>query len=409
MRPTTNVTSKQQARLPAPRDLATRATGWAASTAFLAMSLLASSPATAQDINFTLHLEPDLAVWVDDPQATRFTPGLYAAVRPGISLGQIVALQWTYALLWTPAADGFTEDGSAHFLMAGVRVRPLATLMPASDQLGGLFVDFNIGYVRTGELDRLGLDVGLGYGFQITPEFSLGPVVRYVQIVQPDSTPSEDPNDAQLLVFGVDFAFGPAPRAEPERESDPGQSNAPEDAVVASVEPLVCAPTDSCADADRDGVCDEDDHCPSQIGPPATLGCPIDPCSGTPLMVLVQFPFDSAQLPAPRADEPQTMDPVLEAVASAILRDAECRVCIIGYASEEGEPEYNVELSSRRAAAVRGYMTARGLSESRMPTVGLGAMCQLVPEATDVLNRRVEFRRLDEGETCPTTCAAQAR
>jgi outer membrane protein OmpA-like peptidoglycan-associated protein len=101
------------------------------------------------------------------------------------------------------------------------------------------------------------------------------------------------------------------------------------------------------------------------------------------------------------------MDPVLDAVAEAIAQDPSCRVCIVGHASEEGTPEYNQELSSRRASAVQSYLTARGpgLTETRMPTTGLWERCQLVPESTHVLNRRVEFRRLQEGESCPMDCS----
>jgi outer membrane protein OmpA-like peptidoglycan-associated protein len=122
-------------------------------------------------------------------------------------------------------------------------------------------------------------------------------------------------------------------------------------------------------------------------------------------VVLVQFPYDSSDLPEPRDDAPQTMDPVLDAVAKAIAQDPSCRVCIIGHASEEGPVDYNDQLSSRRASAVERYLNARGLAGKKMPTVGLGSRCQLVPEVSRPLNRRVEFRRLQEGESCPTDCS----
>ncbi len=119
-------------------------------------------------------------------------------------------MQWSYALLVTAPKGDYTEDGSAHFLTAGMRLRPFATLRPASERLGGFFVDFNLGYVRTQDLDRFGFDMGAGYGFQIKPWFSLGIVVRYGQIVQPDDISTEDPNDAHFITLGLDFAFGPA-------------------------------------------------------------------------------------------------------------------------------------------------------------------------------------------------------
>jgi len=170
---------------------------------------------------------------------------------------------------------------------------------------------------------------------------------------------------------------------------------------------LVAAPQPSptpCDDGDQDGVCDADDRCPMKDGPVAAFGCPIDPCGGSPLLVLVQFEYDSSQMPARKVGV-QTMDPVLEKVAEAIAKDSSCRVCIIGHASEEGSDEYNEELSRRRASAVQSYMIEHDLAEARLPVTGLGERCQLDAERTRSLNRRVEFRRLQEGQSCPTDCS----
>lgn len=159
-----------------------------------------------------------------------------------------------------------------------------------------------------------------------------------------------------------------------------------------------------CTDHDQDGTCDSDDLCPTRLGPAASFGCPIDPCGGDPLVVLVQFPFNSAALPKPVAGDAQTMDPVLDAVGAAIAQDPTCRVCIVGHSSEEGTDLYNLDLSRRRATAVGDYLGARGLSVARMPVSGMGESCQLVPASTRTLNRRVEFHRLQEGESCPAQC-----
>ena len=43
-----------------------------------------------------------------------------------------------------------------------------------------------------------------------------------------------------------------------------------------------------------------------------------------------------------------------------------------GHADERGTREYNIALGARRAAAVRDYMIARGVSASRMRTVSYG-------------------------------------
>ena len=280
---------------------------------------------------------------------------------------------------------------------------PTSPAAPTRSGCWGWFVDGNVGYVQTGGLDRFGFDAGLGYVFQLSDRVGLGPVVRYNQIVQGDATLNQDPSDAQFFTAGLNFSFGavhqpdevvraPSTAAEcpPERECP----------VVEAVLPVSWP----CSDKDHDGLCDKDDRCPTKVGPLATLGCPIDPCSGEPLVVLVQFDFDSASMPEQQAGRTQTMDPVLDAVASAIEQDPACRVCIMGYASEEGGTDYNLQLSQTRASAVQSYMTARGLKASRIPTIGLGERCQIVPETSRLLNRRVEFHRLQEGESCPVAC-----
>ena len=211
MRPT-----ETNAKRDGPRMWRGDLTAGAAGLAVCLTALVAERPAAAQE--FTLHLETAAGFFVDEPQMSRFTAGFYGAVRPGLALGPVVALQLSYATMLTTAGEGYTEDGSAHFLTAGFRLRPLATLMDEADQLGGLFADFNLGYVRTQDLDRFGFDVGLGYGFQVASWFSLGPVLRYAQIVQPNDISGEDANDAQILTIGIDFAFGPAHEIEEEEE-----------------------------------------------------------------------------------------------------------------------------------------------------------------------------------------------
>jgi outer membrane protein OmpA-like peptidoglycan-associated protein len=224
--------------------------------------------------------------------------------------------------------------------------------------------------------------------------------VRYGQIVQPANIAGRDENDAQFLTVGIDFAFGPAYDAKTEDNCPPVEE------CVQQEEPAVAAvvPCPTCPDEDQDGVCDADDRCPTELGPPAALGCPLDPCKGPPLMVLVQFDFNSSGMPKKKAGA-QTMDPVLDAVAAAIAKDPSCRVCIMGHASQEGPADHNQTLSSERAAAVQNYMTSRGINQSRVPAVGMGEKCLLIPESSNVLNRRVEFRRIQDGASCPTDCA----
>lgn len=370
-------------------------------------ALLVAKPAAAQE--FTLHAEGAAAFWLDKPQSERFTPGGYLAVRPGVAIGRVFSLQWSYAMLGTAAKKPFTEPGVAHFFSGGLRLRPFATLRPETENLGGFWIDANVGYVRTGDLNRLGVDAGIGYGFQVAPWLALGPSVRYGQVIQPDHIIGRDPNDAQFLNAGLTLTFGPAHKVDVEEEPQPECAPTPE----CVQEDKECAPTPECVqaapvgcpDGDKDGVCDSADRCPTQAGSAGTFGCPVDPCTGQPIEVLVQFGYDSTSLPIPKKNDPQTMDPVLDAVAAAIAQNPTCRVCIVGHASEEGADDYNMDLSRRRASAVQAYMTARGVAKARIPSTGLGEQCQMVPESSAVMNRRVDFFRLDEGEACPTDCS----
>lgn len=384
-----------RAARPAPTTGHRPTTALATGLGLCLASLLAAPTAMAQ--NFTLQLEPAAAFWLDKPQSDRFQPGFYGALRPGVSLADgFIGVQWSYAALLVPRDEGFDEAGSAHFFSTGLRLRPLGPAGHPEEQLGGLWLDLNLGYVRTADLGRFGPDVGLGYGFQIADALAVGPALRYGQILQPDNVPNVDPNDAQFLTLGLNISLGPkVKRAEPVPEC-------PECAETAAVPPVDQPP--ACADGDRDGVCDADDRCPDDIGPAATLGCPIDACTGEPLVVLVQFSEDSAGMPIP-AHESAQMDPVLDRLADAMKKDSSCRVCIIGHASEDGTSAHNQALSVKRAEAVKRYMVSKGLTESRMPLVGQGESCNLIPEVGRPLNRRVEFLRLDEGQSCPSTTA----
>lgn len=351
---------------------------------------LASQPAQAQE--FRMSAEGAGAVWADQPQSDHFTPGYALALRPGVAVNRFVSFQWSYALFQTPAGKGFADNGSAHFFTTGVRLRPLASFQPAEDHLGGLFVDLDVGGVHTGDVDRLGFDAGLGYAFQTGNSAALGPVVRYVQIVQPDHNVNQNPHDAQLFTLGLNVTLGRAPKDAVELKECP-----PIPACPACVQNEAPPP---CPDGDQDGVCDTDDRCPTALGFPALSGCPevaAKAADGMPSPV--QFQFDSAALPAS-----QTMESDLDAIVREMTADPARRVCIVGHASEEGSVEHNYDLSQDRANAVQGYLGSRGIASSRAPTFAQGASCQMVPEANRTDNRRVQFISLKNGESCPTAC-----
>ena len=71
-------------------------------------------------------------------------------------------------------------------------------------------------------------------------------------------------------------------------------------------------------------------------------------------------------------------------------------ITVEGFADPAGGPQYNLELSRRRAEAVKGYLVAQGIPDQLVKTVGYGKTRLVVPGAWGdrvgaESNRRVVF------------------
>jgi peptidoglycan-associated lipoprotein len=72
------------------------------------------------------------------------------------------------------------------------------------------------------------------------------------------------------------------------------------------------------------------------------------------------------------------------------------KITLEGHADERGTEEYNLQLSNRRAASVKRYLTDLGIPAKTLDTVGYGEtrpLTQASDEEAWGQNRRVEFRR----------------
>lgn len=85
--------------------------------------------------------------------------------------------------------------------------------------------------------------------------------------------------------------------------------------------------------------------------------------------------------------------PVLSKVAESLNLYPKTTIDIVGHASTEGEAQANLDLSYRRAEAVRVYLQGAGVLPQRMATGGLGETQPIVvpddTEAKRAQNRRV--------------------
>ncbi|GGE01935.1 membrane protein [Tsuneonella deserti] len=119
--------------------------------------------------------------------------------------------------------------------------------------------------------------------------------------------------------------------------------------------------------------------------PPPPPPAPVVQCNKGPYIVF--FEWD-------RSDITPEAATILNNAASAYANCGAAAVMLAGHADRSGSAQYNVGLSQRRADAVRSYMTARGIPDTRISTEAFGETQPRVPTADGVRelqNRRVEI------------------
>ena len=105
----------------------------------------------------------------------------------------------------------------------------------------------------------------------------------------------------------------------------------------------------------------------------------------------VNFDFDKAEI---RGDAAV----ILDEAASILNRTRGVGVRVEGHTDSTGPAAYNQNLSERRAAAVKRYLVERGVSASRLQTVGMGENNPIASNDTRdgrSVNRRVELQVLE--------------
>ena len=88
----------------------------------------------------------------------------------------------------------------------------------------------------------------------------------------------------------------------------------------------------------------------------------------------VTFDFDKATL---RAEGRATLDRLAELIAAG----GAGKISIEGHTDAKGDDAYNKRLSEQRAAAVKTYLTEKGVAGDRLTTIGLGELRPVAPNA----------------------------
>jgi len=154
-------------------------------------------------------------------------------------------------------------------------------------------------------------------------------------------------------------------------------------------------------DSDHDGVPDGLDECPDTRPntPVDAKGCPNAPKAEqlfTPekkSLVLEGVNFETN-----KADITPDSVATLEKVAASLKDWPDVKVEIGGHTDSSGAAAHNLELSQRRAEAVKNYLEAKGIDGSRLKAKGYGETKPIADNKTaegKAKNRRVELTRID--------------
>ena len=150
-------------------------------------------------------------------------------------------------------------------------------------------------------------------------------------------------------------------------------------------------------DRDHDGVNDEEDQCPDSAGPVENHGCPLPAPVPEIRQATEQINYIAHNvLFTPGSDRlTDGTFKVLDQLATILLAHPNWHLTIEGYTDNSGTPEKNLQLSAKRAGAVKAYLITRGVPEARITSVGYGQQRPIADNRTlrgRATNRRVELK-----------------
>jgi outer membrane protein OmpA-like peptidoglycan-associated protein len=317
--------------------------------------LLGTSLANAQDI--TVRQEPGVAVPLTSPQTNHYQYGGDLAVKLDIGLTPWLDVGPSVGFMDLQSHSPDTVPGGTAWSFGGLaRVKRPHDESNHGEGLTAVspWLDGELDYVRTGDLDRSGWSVGAGAAVPTSADRNLwiGPFARYQGTIQPN-TPGYDDRDAKVFIAGVSIEIGV------------GVKHKKEVVIEKVVEVAPCPP-------------------PERIVVPAPDVAP----AKLALEETIHFAWDSFKLDA----NAQTL---LDGDTAKILAAPHFkRIVVEGHASSDGQVEHNNVLSQHRAEAVLDYLVSQGVSRNRLVAKSFGSSRPLSDNKTLAgrqNNRRVSF------------------
>jgi OOP family OmpA-OmpF porin len=218
--------------------------------------------------------------------------------------------------------------------------------------------------------------------------------------VSPDGCPDSDrdkdgiPNDSDKCPD----EYGPGPDGCPPKDRD--KDGILDDDDLCPEEPGI--EPDGCpiGDRDKDQILDPDDKCPDEPetrnGFEDTDGCPdevpeeVEKFTG--VIKGIYFDLNKATIQ-------KRSNRVLQEAVKVLKKYPDIKVEIVGHTDSTGEDAYNLELSQKRAEAVRQYLVDAGIDGDRLVARGAGEGEPISDNSSPTgraENRRTEFNIIAE-------------
>jgi len=372
--------------------------------------------------------------------------GIYRSLAPFVQLG--IRLRGLGLMDGDAPDNPLLKDPDMPMLgsvSGALRLRPFSSYARVQ-RADGFFLEGSAGPALTGDKQRITFEGALGYKFDLKGA-ALGPVVRYLHVLQPDQ--SVDGRDARIVTAGLEIMLFDAVRkkaapAEPPPPPPPVLKPEPDDRdgdrVLDEADKCPEQPEDidgfedkdGCPDVDndKDGIVDANDKCPGEkedvdgfedndgCSEPdndedgfadAEDKCPnkaevingIDDHDGCPDQGLIVFKEGKVTLDETILFEYQKARvrsrarPALAAIAELWRQHPEwIAMSVEGHADDRGSDEFNRNLSEKRAKAVVDVLIELGFPPNKLVWMGHGASKPLSSGHTETdykRNRRVEF------------------
>ncbi len=159
-----------------------------------------------------------------------------------------------------------------------------------------------------------------------------------------------------------------------------------------------------CPDTDGDGLIDRLDSCPQVAGPASNHGCPIVEKVEKKEPVKVELTkeeeevinkvFKNLEFETGKSVIRDVSFSALDDLSALLKKKPKFKLLIDGHTDNVGKAPYNLKLSQSRADAVKTYLSAKGVEESRLTAKGYGMTKPIASNKTPdgrQKNRRVEF------------------